>query len=143
MTAHPNWSWWIVLLAVACVLSSVVAQEGRDPREFFLQQARETPSAQWPEHKQRFLTGVRGNLGRVNSDAAAVDRAATAIGQILEEARAMSDADFKSEKGELLDRWGQALIWLREVNAERLLAFGVIISFSPSHGRIDPAGQRP
>jgi len=37
----------------------------------------------------------------------------------------------------------RALIWLREVNVETRLAFGVIISFSPSLVRIDPAGQRP
>jgi hypothetical protein len=39
--------------------------------------------------------------------------------------------------------WPWSMIWLREVNGETLLASGVIILFSPSLVRIDPAGQRP
>ena len=83
-------------------------KSSRDPREGFLQRARQTATAKWPDWKQQFLGRVRANLGREASDAAAVDRAVTAIGQVLDEARTMSDADFEKQRGKLLDHWRQA-----------------------------------
>ncbi|MCX7010023.1 MAG: protein kinase [Kiritimatiellaeota bacterium] len=75
----------------------------------FMQQARQTPLAQWAEWKQGLLAGIRRNVGGRSSDTAAVDRALTAIGQILDEARVLSDPEFTNQKPALLERWGQAM----------------------------------
>ena len=75
----------------------------------FLQQARQTSPSQWPEWKQGLLAGIRRNVAGKNSDTASVDHALTSIGQLLEEARAMSSVDFENQKQVLLDRWGQAM----------------------------------